>query len=96
MYLPHPNPHRYQGHGWADHNAGYAEAAFYDLSFSEEKETVDFNADTADAPMRYALEGTGWSVERSRHHSAHMAVYGEKRPFHPAGHAEYPRRGPDF
>lgn len=40
----------------------YAEAAFYDLSFSEEKETVDFNADTADAPMRHALEGTGWSV----------------------------------
>ena len=37
----------------------YAEAAFYDLSFSEEKETVDFNADTADAPMRHALEGTG-------------------------------------
>ena len=23
---------------------------------------MDFNADTADAPMRYALEGTGWSV----------------------------------
>ena len=40
----------------------YAEAAFYDLSFSEEKETVDFNADTAEAPMRHALEGTGWSV----------------------------------
>lgn len=40
----------------------YAEAAFYDLSFSEEKETVDFNADTAEAPMRYALEHTGWAV----------------------------------
>ena len=40
----------------------YAEAAFYDLSFSEEKETVDFNADTAEAPMRHALEHTGWAV----------------------------------
>lgn len=40
----------------------YAEAAFYDLSFSVEKETVDFNADTAEVPMRHALEGTGWSV----------------------------------
>lgn len=40
----------------------YAEAAFYDLSFSEEKATVEFNADTAEAPMRHALEGTGWSV----------------------------------
>ncbi len=40
----------------------YAEAAFYDLSFSEEKGTVDFNADTAEAPMRHALEHTGWAV----------------------------------
>ena len=40
----------------------YAEAAFYDLSFSVEKETVDFNADTAEAPMRHALADTGWSV----------------------------------
>lgn len=40
----------------------YAEAAFYDLSFSEEKAEIDFNADTADVPMRYALSGTGWSV----------------------------------
>jgi phage minor structural protein len=40
----------------------YAEAAFYDLSFSGEKEPADFNADTADVPMQYALQGTGWSV----------------------------------
>lgn len=40
----------------------YAEAAFYDLSFSEEKGTMDFNADTAEAPMAHALAGTGWSV----------------------------------
>jgi hypothetical protein len=40
----------------------YAEAAFYDLSFSAEKEPADFNADTADMPMKYALQGTGWSV----------------------------------
>lgn len=40
----------------------YAEAAFYDLSFSEEKAETDFNADTAEAPMRYALSGTGWAV----------------------------------
>lgn len=40
----------------------YAEAAFYDLSFSEEKAEIDFNADTADVPMQYALTGTGWTV----------------------------------
>ena len=40
----------------------YAEAAFYDLSFSEEKAETDFNADTAEAPMRHALSGTGWAV----------------------------------
>jgi len=40
----------------------YAEAAFYDLSFSAEKDPADFNADAADVPMKYALLGTGWSV----------------------------------
>jgi len=40
----------------------YAEAAFYDLAFSAEKEPVEFNADKADVAMRYALQGTGWSV----------------------------------
>jgi phage minor structural protein len=40
----------------------YAEAVFYDLSFSAEKEPMDFNADTADVPMKYALLGTGWTV----------------------------------
>lgn len=40
----------------------YAEAAFYDLAFSVEKSSVNFNADTADVPMAYALEGTDWSV----------------------------------
>ena len=40
----------------------YAEAAFYDLAFSEVKETVSFNADTADVPMAHALAGTDWAV----------------------------------
>lgn len=40
----------------------YAEAAFYDLAFSEVKETVSFNADTADVPMTHALAGTDWAV----------------------------------
>jgi len=40
----------------------YAEAAFYDLAFSVEKAAVNFNADTAEVPMAYALEGTDWSV----------------------------------
>ncbi len=42
--------------------AVYAEAAFYDLAFSVEKAAANFNADTADVPMAYALEGTDWSV----------------------------------
>lgn len=40
----------------------YAEAAFYDLAFSVEKQPVDFNADLPQAPMAYALLGTGWAV----------------------------------
>lgn len=40
----------------------YAEAAFYDLAFSSKKDTADFNADTAEIPMAYALKGTGWGV----------------------------------
>lgn len=40
----------------------YAEAAFYDLAYSAEKQTTEFNAALAVEPMRYALEGTGWSV----------------------------------
>lgn len=40
----------------------YAEAAFYDLAYSGRKEPVEFNADLPDAPMRYALEGTEWTV----------------------------------
>ena len=40
----------------------YAEAAFYDLAFSEVKETVSFNADTAEVPMAHALSGTDWAV----------------------------------
>ncbi len=40
----------------------YAEAAFYDLAFSVEKAAVNFNADTPEAPMAYALSGTDWSV----------------------------------
>lgn len=40
----------------------YAEAAFYDLSFSAEKEPMEFVAETPEVPMRYALLGTGWSL----------------------------------
>ncbi len=40
----------------------YAEADFYDLAFSTDKQPIEFNADTADVPMKYALEGTEWSV----------------------------------
>lgn len=40
----------------------YAEAAFYDLTFSDEKQPREFNADLPSVPMSYALEGTGWSL----------------------------------
>lgn len=40
----------------------YAEAAFYDLAYSAEKEPQEYNAALAVEPMRYALAGTGWSV----------------------------------
>ena len=40
----------------------YAEAAFYDLTFSAEKQPIEFNADLPAVPMAYALAGTGWEV----------------------------------
>ena len=40
----------------------YAEAAFYDLTYSAEKEPREFNAALADEPMHWALEGTSWEV----------------------------------
>ncbi|PKK40491.1 phage minor structural protein [Clostridiaceae bacterium JG1575] len=40
----------------------YAEAAFYDLTFSVEKDAMEFNAALAKEPLEYALDGTGWSV----------------------------------
>ena len=40
----------------------YAEADFYDLAFSAEKQPIEFNADSAIAPMNYALQGTEWSI----------------------------------
>ncbi len=40
----------------------YAEAAFYDLGFSEKKAEFSFNADTADVPMAYAMKDTGWTL----------------------------------
>lgn len=40
----------------------YAEAAFYDLTYSAEKQPTEFNAARADEALRYALQGTGWSV----------------------------------
>lgn len=40
----------------------YAEAAFYDLTFSAEKQPIEFNADLPAVPMAFALAGTGWEV----------------------------------
>ncbi|GHV35195.1 hypothetical protein FACS18949_12660 [Clostridia bacterium] len=40
----------------------YAEAAFYDLTFSAEKQPREFNAATATEAMAYALSGTDWSI----------------------------------
>ncbi len=40
----------------------YAEAAFYDLTFSAEKQPTEFNSAPAAEPMAYALAGTGWSI----------------------------------
>jgi hypothetical protein len=40
----------------------YAEAAFYDLTFSAEKQPREFNADLPAVPMAYALAETGWEV----------------------------------
>lgn len=40
----------------------YAEAEFYDLTFSVRKEERAFDAEYPEAAMAYALEGTEWSV----------------------------------
>ena len=40
----------------------YAEAEFYDLTFSVRKEEKKFDAETADVAMAYALDDTEWSV----------------------------------
>ncbi len=40
----------------------YAEAEFYDLTFSVRKEEKKFDAETADVAMSYALADTEWSV----------------------------------
>lgn len=40
----------------------YAEAEFYDLTFSVRKEEKKFDAETADVAMTYALADTEWSV----------------------------------
>src|SRR5699024_8379764 len=40
----------------------YAESDFYNLAFITYNQSIEFNADTADVPMKYALEGTEWSV----------------------------------
>jgi phage minor structural protein len=40
----------------------YAEAEFYDLTFSVRKEEHKFEAETAEVAMAYALEGTEWGV----------------------------------
>lgn len=40
----------------------YAEAEFYDLTFSVRKEERSFEAETAEVPMAYALDGTEWAV----------------------------------
>lgn len=40
----------------------YAEAAFYDLTFSVEKQPAEFNAALPTEPLAYALDGTGWDI----------------------------------
>jgi phage minor structural protein len=40
----------------------YAEAAFYDLTFSAEKQPIEFNAALANEAMAYALTDTGWDI----------------------------------
>jgi len=40
----------------------YAEALFYDLAFSVEKENITFDAESAQVAMEYALKDTEWSV----------------------------------
>lgn len=40
----------------------YAEAAFYDLTFSAEKDPTEFNAALATEAIAYALADTGWNV----------------------------------
>jgi phage minor structural protein len=40
----------------------YAEAAFYDLTFSAEKQPVEFNAALATEALAYALADTGWNI----------------------------------
>ena len=39
----------------------YAEAEFYDLTFSVRKEERTFEAEYPETAMAYALEGTEWS-----------------------------------
>jgi phage minor structural protein len=40
----------------------YAEAAFYDLTFSAEKAPTEFNAALATEALAYALDDTGWDI----------------------------------
>jgi phage minor structural protein len=40
----------------------YAEAAFYDLTFSAEKQPIEFNASLASEALSYALGGTEWRI----------------------------------
>ena len=40
----------------------YAEAAFYDLTFSVDKAPNEFNAALANEVLAYALSGTGWGI----------------------------------
>lgn len=40
----------------------YAEAAFYDLTFSVDKSPNEFNAALANEVLAYALSGTGWGI----------------------------------
>jgi hypothetical protein len=40
----------------------YAEVAFYDLTFSAEKQPIEFNAALANEAMAYALADTGWDI----------------------------------
>lgn len=55
----------------------YAEAEFYDLTFSVRKEEKKFTRKTADVAMAYALADTEWSGNGQWDFQAYLDEYGE-------------------